>query len=310
MSCDEVRIHLALYSLGELSFEDEDALESHLAGCAECRAERERMEKMEGLLGNHGEAEIPAGLLAKCRRELSARIADERLSPVRSFSWSKLWRRWVVNPPMWFRPVGALAMLAIGFLGARFVPASSGGSGMPPVAGVERPAGSLQRVRLVNTEDTGKVRVLFDEVMQREVSGDLGDERIRRLLLAAASDPSDPSVRVDSINALKNDCSDEEVRSALLNSLQSDPNPGVRLKALDALRPYAHMSDTRRALSKVLLADDNPGVRTQVIELLTTSKSPELAGILQELLQREQNGYVRSLSQRALAEMKASQGTF
>lgn len=309
MHCEEARIQLALLSLGELSFEQEEALEDHLAGCAACRAERVRMEKLETVLNHHGEAEIPAGLLAKCRRELSARIEEEGQGPARGFSWSKLWAKWVVHPPMWMRPAGALAMVALGFFGARFVPLP--GSGEPVErAAYEHPAGNIQRVTLVNTEDGGQVRVLFDEVRQRELRGDLRDERIRRILLAAAADPTDPSVRVNSINALKQDCSDDEVRTALLHSLQSDPNSGVRLKALEALRPYAHISETRHVLSQVLLTDDNPGVRTQVIELLTSAKSPELAGVLQELLQREQNSYVRSLSQRALSEMKASQGTF
>lgn len=268
------------------------------------------MEKMESVLNNHGEAEIPAGLLAKCRRELSARIEEERLSPASGFSWARWWREWVVNPPMWLRPAGAVAMLAIGFMAARFVPVGSDGANFTGDPGMERNAGNLQRVTLVDAGEPGKVRVHFDEVRQRELTGDLSDGRIRRLLLAAASDPSDPAVRVNSINALKQECADDEVRTALLNSLQSDPNSGVRLKALEALRPFAHVPETRRVLSQVLLTDDNPGVRTQVIELLTASKSPELAGVLQELLQREQNNYVRSLSQRALTEMKASQGTF
>jgi hypothetical protein len=307
--CEEVREQIALLTLGELSFEQEEVLEDHLSGCAACRAERALMEKMESALNSHGEAEIPAGLLAKCRRDLSARIEQERLSPVAGFSWSLWWRRWVVHPPMWLRPVGAVAMVCLGFLGARFVPLG-GATSSVETAGFERGTGNVQRVKLVNTEESGRVRVLFDEVRQRELSGDLNDERIRRLLLAAASDPTDPAIRANSISALKQDCSDDEVRKALLHSLQSDPNSGVRLKALDALRPYAHIPETRHVLSQVLLVDDNPGVRTQVIELLTASKSPELAGVLQQLLQREQNNYVRSLSQRALTEMKASQGTF
>ena len=63
-------------------------------------------------------------------------------------------------------------------------------------------------------------------------------------------------------------------------------------------------------LATVLLNDDNPGVRTQAIDLLVQSKEPDVAGVLQELVRREDNNYVRSRSQRALNEMKASVGTF
>lgn len=310
MNCDEVRVQLLVYSMGELSFEDEDALESHLAICEGCRAEKARVESYESLMDAHGEAEIPVGLLAKCRRDLSARLDAERSSPIRAFSFGKVWRNWVVNPPMWLRPVGAIAMLAIGFGLARYAPGNlpqfqiAGGSADP----ASRPA--LQKVRLVDPGNEGQVRVLFDEVRQREVTGYLNDDHIRRLLLAGVNDPNDPGLRVESINLLKDDCTDDEVRGALLNRLQNDPNSGVRLKALEALKPFSKEPETRKVLAQVLLTDDNPGVRTQVIELLASARAPEMAGILQELLQKEQNGYVRSMSQRALREMKASQGTF
>jgi HEAT repeat protein len=154
------------------------------------------------------------------------------------------------------------------------------------------------------------VKLLLEETRQRELSGQLGDGEIRRLLLAAAADPADPGLRVESIDLLKSQSSDDEVRKALLNALRGDPNCGVRLKAIEGLRAYAKDPETRRVLAAVLLNDDNPGVRTQAIDLLVQSKEPDVAGVLQELVRREGNNYVRSRSQRALSEMKASVGTF
>jgi hypothetical protein len=262
---------------------------------------------MGALLDSAG-MEVPAGLLARCRRDLSATLELERRRRSPGAMLRGFWNKWVVSPPMWMRPVGAVAMLAAGFFGARFVPAGS-----PTLAqmGVPQdPPPVISKVRLVNPDESGQVRVQYDEVRQREMRGRLNDERIRRLLLAAASDPADPGLRVDSIDILKNQTADNEVRRALLNALRSDTNSGVRLKALDALRPYARDPETRQVLSQVLLTDDNPGVRTQAIDLLVQSKEPDVAGVLQQLLRQEDNSYVRSRSQKALNDMKASVGTF
>lgn len=310
MNCDEARVQLVLYGLGELSFDGEELLEAHLAACQECRAERSRLERMDAALVRHGEAALPAGLLARCRRDLSDRIGQERRKSGFTVWLAGWWRRWVVNPPMWLRPAGAVALLAVGFVSARWAPLSGPVDRLAASSGLEQPAPMLERVRLVNTEEPGKVRVLLEEVRQRELSGAVNDERIRQLLLAAANDPSDPGLRAESIHLLKDECSDQEVRNALLDRLRNDPNSGVRLKALEALKPYAQEPETRKALARVLLTDDNPGVRTQAIDLLTKAHDTELVGLLQQVLQRESNSYVRSRSERLLREVKASQGTF
>ena len=306
MTCQEAKEYLILAEYSELSFEEEERLESHLAVCSSCQAERERTRKLAALAAE-GEAGLPAGLLPRCRRELAAALVQERRLECRP--WHGFWRRWVVHPPLWLRPVGALAMVAAGFFAARWLPLPSGLSPAAGLTAAEPPAVST-RVRLVNSEAGGRVRLLLEETKQRELSGGLDDDEIRRLLLAAAADPADPGLRVESIDLLKSRTSDDEVRKALLDALRKDPNSGVRLKALEGLRPYARDPETRRVLASVLLHDDNPGVRTQAIDLLVQSKEPDVAGVLQELIRREENAYIRSLSQKALGEMKASVGTF
>ncbi len=306
MNCDQAKDNLVLAAYGELSFEEEDALESHLSVCEACRLERVRLQRLDEAVEDAA-LEAPAELLARCRRELSTALEAE--SRLERRPWHGFWRRWVVHPPMWLRPVGALAMLACGFFGARILPSTPI---LAPVANlVADPAPVVAtRVRLVNPDQSGRVRLLLEETRQREMYGGLGDEEIRRLLLAAAADPADPGIRVESIDLLKSHSSDDEIRRALLNALRGDPNSGVRLKAIEGLRPYARDPETRRVLAAVLLNDDNPGVRTQAIDLLVQSKEADVAGVLQELVRREENSYVRSRSQRALNEMKASVGTF
>lgn len=306
MNCETAKQQLVLFVYGELSFDEEELMEQHLDSCAACSAERARLESLQEVL-SEGEAEVPAGLLARCRRDLAVQVAAAHTAP-RSVSLSALWRNWVVNPPLWLRPVGAVAMLALGFFAARIVPGDS--PALARMGMAQDPAPVFSRVRLVNPNDSGGVRVQYEEVRQREMSGALQDDHIRRLLLAAAVDQTDPGLRVESIDLLRQHCSDDEVRRALMNALRTDTNSGVRLKALEGLKPYARDPETRKVLAQVLLVDDNPGVRTQAIDMLVQNKEPEMAGVLQELLPNEQNGYVRSRIQKALNEMKASAGTF
>ncbi len=305
MNCQEVRDLIPLYLYGELSFDEEERVERHLASCAACAAERARCEKLTLLLGE-GEAGVSAELLARCRRDLAAALEKER----RRRGWAALrrfWTEWVVSPPMWLRPVGAMAMLALGFFGARMLPEDAAVLG--PLARSSPPA-VVGKVRLVDTTDRGEVRVQYEEIRPRELRGSFQDERIRRLLLAAANDPTDPGVRVESIDLLKNRTADAEVRRALINALRTDENAGVRLKALEALRPYAHEPETRQALAQVLLDEKHVAVRMAAVEMLADVQEPDVAGALQQLLHREEDQYVRQRTLKALAAMKASYGTF
>jgi len=311
MNCETAKQYLLLHAYAELSFDEEDALEQHLTSCAECQAERVRMEKFEDVLA-HGEPEMPAACWSRCRRDLVDQIVQEK-GPASFFAPGRLWRDWVVHTPMWLRPIGAVAMLAAGFLGARMLPQSPALDRLANVAGVAEQSPAFTRVRLVNPADeSGRVRVMFEETRQREMSGYLTDDNIRQLLVSASADPGDPGLRIESTEIPKNQCSYDEVKAALLDRLRGDPNSGVRLKALEGLKAYAKEPRVRSVLAQVLLNDDNPGVRTQAIDLLVQNKQsePEMVGVLQELLRSEQNSYIRSRSQRALSDMKASMGTF
>src|SRR5450755_2403254 len=127
-----------------------------------------------------------------------------------------------------------------------------------------------------------------------------------RLLLTAAKDPSDAGLRVESVNLLKNQPQSAEVRRALLYAVQHDSNAGVRLKALDGLKNFADDPETRATLTQVLLKDDCPGVRTQVIDLLIPHHAASMVSVLQEVMGKEKNGYIRMRCQRALRDMNAS----
>ena len=310
MKCEDARKTLPLFLYGELSFEEEEQLEVHIDECDGCR-DALRREKLLFKSLDAAEMVPSVELLAECRAQLRERL--EHVAPERVSFWDKIRQGFTINfhfAPGIAQPIGALAMLALGFFGARMTPASFPGSVRS--AGLVEPASS--RVRYVEPVGSGRVQIVVDETTQRTLSGTLDDQSIQRLLLTAAKDPSDAGLRVESVNLLKNQPQSAEVRSALLYAVQHDSNAGVRLKALDGLKDFAGDPETRKTLTQVLLKDDCPGVRTQVIDMLiqhhADSHADSMVGVLQEVMGKEQNGYIRMRCQRALHDMNASAETY
>lgn len=305
MTCEDAKKNIPLFLYGELSFTDEDEFEAHLDECRSCTTAVAREKVLHGALDG-ASASVSPELLRECRQHL--RSAIEQARPPRTSFLDRLQElfafRWHV--PTVARPAGALALVAMGFFGARFVPQN--GLGGFTSAGLTEPVAS--RVRYLEPEPSGKVQIVIEETRQKTLTGNVADEKIQRLLLTAAKDPGDPGLRVESMDLLKNRPETLEVRDALLYALQHDVNAGVRLKALEGLKGSAGDPQVRQALSRVLLGDKNPGVRTQVIDLLMQKEQPEMAGVLQELMRKEDNGYVRMRCQKALRDMKASVETF
>ena len=306
MKCDEAAKVLPLFLYGELSFDAEDQFETHLETCAACRqllaGQRSWMKALDEV-----ELEPTADLLISSRHKLRETLAGAEGR--RGTLWDRLRENFTIRlgpVPTVFQPVGALALVLMGFLGARMIP--PGVSGRFDAAGLTEPLAS--RVKYVEQEGAGRVQIVLEETRQRTLTGRLEDQAIQRLLLGAAKDPADPGLRVESVGLLRTSPESSAVRNALLYALQHDVNSGVRLKALQGLKASATDPEVRQSLSQVLLTDKNPGVRTQVIDLLIQKKEHRMVGVLQELMRKEDNGYVRLRCQKALHDMNASIETY
>ncbi len=314
MTCEETRKNLPLFLYGELSFDEEELVEGHMDECAACRAALAREKAMFAALD--GAEIIPApGALEDSRAELRRRLtsagrAAQSNAPVRGANWwDKVREGFTINfhfAPGIAQVAGAAAMLVLGFVTARMAPNSFLGN----LRQESVIPSTTSRVRYVEPVSPGRVQIVVDETHQRVLSGSLDDQAIQRLLLTAAKDPSDAGLRVESVDLLKNNSQSAEIRKALVYALEHDPNAGVRLKALDGLKQFAEDPDTRQALTSVLLKDDNPGVRTQVIDLLVQRHTDAMVGVLQELMEKEDNGYIRMRCQKLLQEMNASVETY
>jgi hypothetical protein len=297
MNCESVVGLMSLYLYGELPSGQEEELEQHLHECGACRAALESERTFQSRLSSTQVAPSPV-MLAECRRDLFN--ATERKPRA---SWLSMFR---LSFSGMMRPVGAMALVALGFFGSRLTTRE----GIPVNQASLMGEPIVSTIRSIQPDASGHVQIALDETRRRLVTGSLSDGNIERLMLAAARDESNDGLRVESIEILKRRTSSVDVRDALLTALRNDPNPGVRFKALDGLKGMAAQPEVRQTLSYVLQNDMNPGVRIQAIDLLTQQQDSDLVGMLQRVVTKESNNYVRQRCERALQELNASVGTF
>jgi hypothetical protein len=289
-----------------------------MESCAECRGALERERELTAVFDQVAVEPSPA-LLRACRESLAERLAMEP-TPARvpvepkgepkKVDW---WDRFVdtlTMPMNMLRPAGAVALIAVGFLGARLVPAGMSGIGAMSLTDV-----GASRVRSVESAADGRIHIVLDETRQRSVEGRMDDADIRELLLAATKDPSDDGLRAETVALLTNDAGTADVRDALVYAVRNDQNAGVRLKALDGLKAFTGDANVRGALADVLASDSNQAMRIRAIDLLVQSVNGaaepvadrRLIGVLQELMTREtEPEYLRQLCQKVLDIMNAS----
>ena len=303
MNCHQVQTDLSLYLYGELDFGQEEALEQHLGGCAFCQRALAREKEWHSAL-NAEHADVPLTLLSECRRELSSAIGS---SPAGSKARAHLWNwlhRMGISGTRWSAGLAAASFLVfLGFGAGRILDRQGGLPGFLSEAG-------LVHVRDIQPDGKDGVRLVVDRVREQQVSGRVEDDDIRRLLLSAVEDPSDPGIRVYSLEVLKGQRGND-VRDALLKSAKRDPNAAVRWKALDGVRQFPLDEPTIQTLKYVLEHDANPGVRSEAIDILAPADrrlplGHALSGTLEEIMRSDrEDDYVRARCMQMLRDMNA-----
>ncbi|HUE03619.1 MAG TPA: HEAT repeat domain-containing protein [Bryobacteraceae bacterium] len=314
MNCESVIKLIPLYFYGELPPEDEDRFEQHLDTCAACARQAESQRALSAGLDRRA-MEPSAALLAECRHDLMRAIYRQEAPISRPAQppparLSNTFTAWLPSLGAWRMPLGASALMALGFVAARLTtPGPAGSLNLATLA-----PDVISSVRSVQPApegaQSGEVRIVLDETRRRVVSGQLSDNNIQRLMLAAAHDENNPGVRWESVDLLKSHSDSSPVRELLLNRVAEDPNAGVRLKALDGLKAYTGDPEVRKVLAQVLVRDDSPGVRIAAVDALTAHADDNMVGFLQSVVEKEDNTYVRRRCVKALQDMNASVGTF
>ncbi|MBV9157497.1 MAG: HEAT repeat domain-containing protein [Acidobacteriaceae bacterium] len=312
MTCQQAQTRLSLYLYGELDFAQEEEIEQHLAECALCERALLREKSWHTAL-NAGNTDVSLDLLAECRQTLKKAVSRSNFKPMphafRLRRWAELFG---FSGTRWSLGIAAASFLVFaGFAAARWIDRNGLSAGMPGSNLIESSLISPSNVRIRDIQPGGgdRVHIVIDRVREQAIDGRLGDQDVRQLLLSATRD-SDPGIRVDSVEMLK-DQNGDDVRDALIASVEHDPNAAVRLKAMEALRRYTDDPGTRTALKFALENDDNPGVRSEAIDILAPANrspvlSPDLAGTLQQIMRSERDEYVRLRCLSVLREMNAS----
>ncbi|MGA2147868.1 MAG: HEAT repeat domain-containing protein [Bryobacteraceae bacterium] len=308
MTCESASALIPLYHYGELTPEQEDTLEAHVHECGSCSQAMDRQRALARALDRR-EVTAPPRLLDDCRGDLFAAIQGGATAGSKAFSKGP-WTLFLEALGATFaglgrmrQPLAAAALLAVGFFGARLTATKTAIT----AGGVAQPA--YTTVRSISTVGSGKVEISVDDTTRRIVSGGLDDPAIQQLVLAGSREDN-AAVRVESVGLLKDRAASGEVRDALVNALAADPNPAVRMKALEGLRPLAGDAQIRQVLAQALIRDDNPVIRMQAVDLLVAQRDDSMVGVLQNLVQHEDNNYVRLKVAKALKDMNASVGTF
>ncbi len=317
MICLDATKEIPNYCYGEISSEIEEALESHLAGCSVCQNELARHRKFLELLDER-DPMVDAGLLVECRSNLTRSLRQQiAVESTHSAGW-RGWRRITKSLRDLSRaftsrsasPSGAMALIATS---ASSSPASlwrnSGG-----VRGEALAEPMFSSVRSVEPNASGQVQIAVDQTRRRLVSGAPEDPSIQELLVSGVTDGSNPTVRLRSIQILHeapvNNADSQQVCFALRGALDHDPSAAVRLKALDGLKQCATDAAVRTTLANALRKDDDPNVRIKAIDLLAAHHDDSIVGVLQGLVQREDNSYVRGQMTNLLEQLNASPGTY
>jgi len=315
MSCEEIAKLIPLYHYGELSPEEEEHVDEHTHLCAACTRVMEQQRTLAAALDRRA-LEVPSHLLEDCRADLMAAVQGG--APRAVHTGKGPWTLFIEAMAHTFgslnrlsQPIGAVALVAIGFFAAKLTNGLPGSVPGTNLASITNPGGEVySTVRSVqpDPESAGRVVISYDETRRCLLKGRINDSNIQKLLVAGMYEDN-PAVRGESVRMLKNQCSSGEVKETFLNAL-TDPNPDVQMNALEGLKPLAGDPQVRHVLGQVLRMPANDAVKMQAIELLAAHRDETIVGLMQALVQREQSNSVRLKMEKALREMNASIGTF
>lgn len=286
MTCRDIAPLVVFYVCDEVSEEERERIETHLAGCQACSEQlAEEKEFHATLLSAPQSADDQAAsgiLLSQCRSELEEALDDLSAPPLqehwRPFGW--------LRRSMALRPVfsGALLLLLGVLAGTQLMPwlQNSRNTGQAVNVRARQPFTPDQLRDMVVSgvnvspspgSDSPTVQLQLSAAQPMVLTGRADDSNVRQILMYMVenSERFDAGVRLDCLDALKAAVRDQQVRSALLNAARKDQNPAVRMKALEALRDTAGEDDVRQVLLDRLEHDSNPGVRVEAVNVLVGS---------------------------------------
>jgi hypothetical protein len=310
MTCAEVQATLSLYLYGELDFANEEAVESHLDGCAFCQLALSREKEWHAAVNKQQQDVTPEWLTA-CRVNLHERILSEPTTAahvghrVAAF-WHGLFDFRLTDRS--YRLAAVSFLVLIGFGAGRavdFLKIRTASNSPFWAAGMVHP--TVTRVQSIQPRGDDQVTIYLQQTQVREVSGSRDNNDVRAILLDAARESADPGIRMDSVEMLAGQ-SGREIQNAIVNTIRTDPNAAVRVRAIQSLREFPSDVITRGALEFALAHDAEPGVRAVALDALVPAQgdfqlTPQLLQTITDVMRSAQgDDYVRSRCAQILNE--------
>jgi anti-sigma factor RsiW len=319
MNCELAHERIVLAAYGELPDEQTHELDQHLAGCAECREEREQLLALKTLAAAHPVAEPPANLVARSRLRL-----EEALDALPPKRWYEQLGQGILNnfAGLQAAPVAACLLLVAGMGagslgGYQFAQGRAAHAAQKAQAAIVQqqttvaptPADVASVSSIVQQPNSDVVEVRYNQLVPQRIRGSLDDPAIRQLLMLASQNSASAGVRDDSVGLLAaecragHSCQAAGIRDALMVALRYDKNEGVREKALKGLEPYVGEDmRVRDAVLEALLNDSDPRIRTSAVNILEPVEADtSVRQVLSTVANSDQNPYIRTVSRQVLS---------
>jgi hypothetical protein len=338
MNCAEIHEKVVLAAYSELPDDQAHLLALHLAGCAECRQDRDQLLALKTLSAAYPVLEPNANLVARSRTRLEDAL--DALPPKR---WYDRVADWMTRTATGLQsaPVAACLLLVagagLGSLGgfeiaARRAVAANGNAGVqsggiltatpviPSTGGIASTGEVASVSGVVREPNSNLVQVTYNQVEPRRVQGTVDDPKIRQLLMLASQNGSNPDVRDNSVDLLAAECRSGRgcagagaqgsgVRDALMVALRYDRSSTVRQKALEGLQPYvAEDMQVRDAVLETLLNDPDARIRAAAISMLEPVEADtSVRQVLSTVALSDQNSHIRNASRVVLRRVSEVQ---
>lgn len=306
MNCAWVQENVTLYIYHELPDDARFELEQHVRRCAACAEELRELESLHERLEQRAALEVSPNLLAAARMELHERLE--------SAPQARGWRWLILDPIAWLRqmrfsPALATVIFLVGFGSGLGTMYRVFGNPQRDLVASSAPAqqrteASVAGIRSIQRQpNSDRVTIDYQTTTPEQAQGSVSDPAIQRLLLHAARSNYNPSVRMDSIEILKQRMDEAQIREGLVFALRYDSNPGARRKALEAVSPYVRDDiRVRNAVLEALLNDNSAGVRLEALHALQPSRADtSVRQALQQLAKEDPNPDIRNESRKILA---------
>jgi hypothetical protein len=322
MNCELAHERIVTAAYQELPDEQIHELDRHMAGCAECRSEREQVLALKVLADAHPVLEPAANLVARSRMRL-----EEALDALPPMRWYERLSQRMMNgfASLQAAPVAAGLLLLVGagagcmggyeysqsraaHAAAAAAALNHAGQSSPVQQAAAGPAEIANISSIVREPNSQVVEVRYNQVVPQRIEGSLDDPAIRQLLMLASENSASAGVRDDSVGLLAaecragHSCQAAGIRDALMVALRYDKNEGVREKALKGLEPYvSEDSRVRDAVLEALLNDGDPRIRTAAINILEPVEGDtSVRQVLHTVAYSDQNPQIRTVSREVL----------